>query len=581
MGKRIVVDPITRIEGHLRIEVVAENGYVKDAYSSAQMWRGIEVILKGRSPNDAWFFTQRICGVCTTVHAIASVRAVENALKLEVPYNAQMIRNIIISAHALHDHIVHFYHLSALDWVDVVSALKADPVKTARIAQSISDWKLNGVPTFRSVQEKLKKFVNSGQLGPFANGYWGHPAMKLPPEVNLLAVAHYLQALDYQRKADMAIAILGGKNPHIQNLAVGGVATAINPDNQATLNMERLYYVKQLLEEVREFVHKVYVPDVIAIGAFYKEWFNYGRGVDNYLAVPDLPQDTKGEKFDIPGGVLIGGRLSSFKPIKSFNDSFFIDNVAECIAHSWYKGEWLRHPWKEETVPEYTGMPGGYIDGRGKYSWAKAPRFRTEKGYLPMQVGPLAQILTGYASGNRLVRKYVDSAISQLRSVLSTLGESPEGVGVDMLQSTPGRHLARALRAQVISDLALKQWQQLVDNIAKGDYEICNKATYPKGEIRGCGFHEAPRGTLSHWCVIENGRIKNYQCVVPSTWNSGPRDHSGQMGPYEASLVGNPVAQPERPLEVLRTIHSFDPCIACAVHMVEPHRGEVVRVKVL
>jgi hydrogenase large subunit len=577
MAKRIVVDPITRIEGHLRIEVLPENGYIKDAYSSAQMWRGIEVIMKGRHPDDAWMFVQRFCGVCTTVHALASVRSVENALQLEVPFNAQMIRNIIVAAHALHDHIVHFYHLSALDWVDIVSALKADPHKTAVKAESISDWKLNGASVFKAVQEKLKKFVESGQLGPFANGYWGHPAMKLPPEVNLLAVTHYLQALDYQRKADMAIAILGGKNPHIQNLAVGGVSTAINPDNEATLNMERLYYIKQLLEEVREFVHKVYLPDVLAIAALYKEWlFEYGRGVDNYLAVPELPQDTKGEVFDLPGGTIIGGDLNTVKTIKGFNDKYFIDNVVENITHAWYKGDWTKHPWEEETVPEYTGFKSdGTVDEKGKYSWSKAPRFKYEGETIPMQVGPLAQILVGYAQGHKLTREYVDKALATLSSLAG------EDVRVENLQSTMGRHVARAIRAAMLADLAIKQWEQLVDNIGRGDLEIFNPPSYPAGEIRGCGMFEAPRGALSHWIVIENGKIKNYQAVVPSTWNSGPRDAKGQMGPYEASLIGNPIEDPEKPLEVLRTIHSFDPCIACAVHMIDPEGKEIVKVKAL
>ncbi|ADY73108.1 Cytochrome-c3 hydrogenase [Desulfurobacterium thermolithotrophum DSM 11699] len=575
MAKRVVIDPVTRIEGHLRIEVVPENGYVKNAYSSAQMWRGLEVILQGRNPDDAWMFVQRICGVCTTVHALASVRSVENALQLEIPYNAQMIRNIIIAAHALHDHIVHFYHLSALDWVDIVSALKADPQKAAKIAESYQDWKLNGASVFKAVQDKLRKFVESGQLGPFANGYWGHPAMKLSPEVNLIAVTHYLQALDYQRKATQAVAILGGKFPHIQNLAVGGVSTAINLDNEATLNMERLYYIKQLLEEVREFVHNCYLPDVIAISAFYKEWLNYGRGVDNYLAVPDLPQDTKGEVFDLPGGTIIGGNLSTVKPIKSFNDPYFINNVAENITHSWYKGDWTRHPWEEDTIPEYTGMPGGYVDGNEKYSWSKAPRFRHNGNYIPMQVGPLAQVLVGYAQGHKLTKKYVDQALSMLSSLAGTKAD------INALQSTPGRHIARAIRAQMLSDLALKQWEQLVDNVGRGDYEIFNPPSYPAGEIKGCGFHEAPRGTLSHWCVIENGKLKNYQAVVPSTWNASPRDGKGQMGPYEASLIGNPIAEPEKPLEVLRTVHSFDPCIACAVHMVDTEGEEIVKVKAL
>lgn len=316
MAKRVVCDPITRIEGHLRIEVEVDGGRVKDAWSSTQMWRGIEVILKGRDPEDAWFITQRICGVCTTVHAIASVRAVENALGIEIPLNAQLIRNLIVISHALHDHIVHFYHLSALDWVDVVSALKADPKKTASIAQSISDWPGNSVTEFKAVQEKLRKVVESGQLGPFAHGYWGHPAMKLPPEINLLAVAHYLQALEYQRYATQANGLLGGKNPHIQNLTVGGVANPINLDNQATLNMEKLMKYKFLMEKVAEFVKKVYLMDMIAIAAHYPEWLNYGKGVDNYLAVPDLPLDTKGESFDLPGGVIFNGQVDKVHPIK-------------------------------------------------------------------------------------------------------------------------------------------------------------------------------------------------------------------------------------------------------------------------
>ncbi len=571
MGRRIVCDPITRIEGHLRIEVEVEGSRVKDAWSSTQMWRGIEVVLKGRDPEDAWFITQRICGVCTTVHAIASVRAVENALGIEVPLNAQLIRNLIVISHALHDHIVHFYHLSALDWVDVVSALKADPKKTARLAQSVSDWPANGASEFKAVQERLKRFVESGQLGPFAHGYWGHPAMKLPPEVNLLAVTHYLQALEYQRYATQACGLLGGKNPHIQNLTIGGVANPINLDNQATLNMERLMRYRFLMEKVAEFVKKVYLVDVIAIAANYPEWLSYGRGVDNYLAVPDLPLDTKGESFDLPGGVILEGKVSQVHPIKSFNDPFFRDNVRECIAHSWYEGSWTRHPWEEETVPHYTDF-----DEKGKYSWSKAPRFYFKERHYPMQVGPLSQVLVGYGANHPLIKKRVDEALS----VLSNL--AGRRFTVDALKSTMGRHLARAIRASVMAELALKHWELLVNNISKGDCTSANKDwKYPDACIRGVGFHEAPRGTLSHWVVIEKGRIKNYQCVVPSTWNSSPRDDMGRRGPYEASLIGNPIADPERPLEVLRTVHSFDPCIACAVHVFDPEGGSDVTVKVL
>ncbi len=570
MGKRITIDPITRIEGHLRIEVEVDGSRIKNAWSSSQMWRGIEVILRNRAPEDAWIITQRICGVCTTVHAIASVRAVENALGLEVPLNAQYIRNIIIGAHALHDHIVHFYHLSAVDWVDVVSALQADPKKTAKIAQSLSSWPHNGISDFKAVQEKLKKFVESGQVGPFANGYWGHPSMKLPPEVNLLAVTHYLQALEYQRYAVNAYGILGGKNPNIQNLAIGGVANAINLENQATLNMEKLMKVKFLLEKAIAFVKQVYLPDVIAIASFYPEWLEYGRGVDNYLAVPDMPLDTKGTLFDLPGGTIFNGDLSTFTPIKSFNDPYFKENIKESIYHSWYDGDWTKHPWDEETVPKYTGY-----DVSKKYSWTKAPRFVREERLYPMQVGPLAQVLVGYASGHSLIKKYVNFSVNKLK------GLTGKKIGLEHLRSTAGRHLARAIRAAVISDLVLKHWQLLVDNIAKGDTTIWNEYYYPNSEIRGVGFHEAPRGTLSHWVVISNGRIKNYQAVVPSTWNSSPRDANGRRGPYEESLIGNPVVDVKKPLEVLRTVHSFDPCIACAVHVFDPHKKEGVEVKVL
>lgn len=566
MAQRIVVDPITRIEGHLRIDVEVDNGHISKAWSSGQMWRGIEVILQGRDPRDAWLFTQRICGVCTTVHALASVRCVENALGLEIPINAQYIRNLIHAIHALHDHIVHFYVLSALDWVDVVSALSADINKTVQLAESLSNWPGNSANRFKAVQAKVQAIVDSGQLGPFANGYWGHPAMILPPEANLMAVSHYLEALDYQRKADQALAIISGKNPHIQNLSVGGITAAINLDNENTLNMERLYWVKQLVEEVRGFIQQVYVPDVVAIAALYKDWLPYGAGVTNYLAVPDMVLDTKATSFDLPGGTIMGGDLSTVKPFTSFNDPYFKDNVAECIAHSWYDGDWTRHPYQEDTVPKYTDF-----QDNGKYTWMKAPRFQGE----PMQVGPLAQVMVGYAQGHELTKKYVDYALSQISTIAGVQ------VGPEILHSTLGRHGARAIRAAMLADLALDHWQLLVDNIGSGDLEIFNKPTFPKGEIQGFGFHEAPRGALSHWIVIKDGVIKNYQCVVPSTWNAGPRDDKEKAGPYEESLVGNPIADPEMPLEVLRTIHSFDPCIACAVHMLDPEGKEMIKVKAL
>ena len=566
MSKRIVVDPITRIEGHLRIDVEVDGGSVHNAWSSGQMFRGIENILQDRDPRDAWFFTQRFCGVCTTVHAIASVRAVENALGIEIPINAQYIRNIIIAAHGLHDHIVHFYQLAALDWVDVVSALKADPAKTSALAESLSPWPRNSRREMEAVKDKLAGFVAGGQLGIFTNGYWGHPAMKLPPEINLLAVAHYLQALEYQRKANQVVGILGSKTPNIQNLAVGGVANAINLDSQSTLNMDRLYEIKQLLDEVNAFVQQVYLVDVAAVGAMYADWLNYGAGVTNYLAVPDMPLDTKGTQFDLPGGTIFGADLAKVKPITSFNDDYFRDNVTESIAHAWYKGDWDRHPYDEETVADYTDY-----DSNQKYSWVKAPRFEGK----PMQVGPLSQMLVGYVTGNEPIRRWADHVLGTAGSIARTK------IPPTALQSTLGRIAARGVRAAVLGELATKHWGLLATNIGKGDTDIFTPWEYPSGEQRGYGFHEAPRGTLSHWVVIRDGKIANYQAVVPSTWNAGPRDAKNQKGPYEASLVGNPVADAERPLEVLRTVHSFDPCLACAIHTQDVEGQEIARVRVL
>jgi hydrogenase large subunit len=567
MTNRIIVDPVTRIEGHLRIDCEINEGKVSKAWASGQMWRGIELILQGRDPRDAWVFAQRICGVCTTVHAITSVRAVENALDLEVPLNAQYIRNMIMAAHALHDHIVHFYHLSALDWVDIVSALDADPKQTAQLAQSLSDWHLNSEQEMRAVQDRLKTFVSSGQLGIFANGYWGHPAMKLPPEVNLLAAAHYLQALEYQRKANKIVTILGSKTPHIQNLAVGGVANAINLDSPSTLGMERLAYIKTLIDEIGAFVRNAYLVDVAAIGALYADWTQYGAGITNYLSVPDMPLDTKGTKFALPGGYVHGGDLASFKAITSYTDSYFEQGVKESVKHAWYEGgKGALHPYDGETIPQYTDFQDD-----GKYSWVKAPTFYDERA----QVGPLANVLAMAAAGHAPTRHWLDYALNLVGTVAGS--EIP----VAALHSTIGRHAARAVRAAVLYDALNEQWQLLMDNIASGDLDTFNRPVFPKGEIRGFGFHEAPRGVLSHWVVIEDGRIKNYQAVVPTTWNAGPRDENDAIGPYEASLMDNPVADPEKPLEVLRTVHSFDPCLACAVHLVDTENNELIKVRAL
>ena len=566
MAKKITIDPVTRIEGHLRIDCEVDNGKVTNAWSSGQMWRGIEVILKGRDPRDAWAYTQRICGVCTTVHAIASVRAVEDALKMEIPLNAQYIRNLIIGGHGIHDHMVHFYHLCALDWVDIVSATTADVQETAKLGQKLSDWKGNSPQEIKAVQDRLKKFIASGQLGIFASGYWGHPAMKLSPEVNLLAATHYLQALEYQRKINQMVAILGSKTPHVQNLAVGGVSNPINPDNPANLTVQKLYQIKTLIDEVGDFINQAMLTDVAAIGAFYADWTTYGAGVLNYLSVPDMPMDTKGTQFALPGGYIPAGDIGQFAPLASQREKTLHEGIKESIKHAWYNGAWDRSPYDEETVPDYTGY-----DYDKKYSWVKAPTYLGK----PAQVGPLPHVVAMYLAGHEPTKTYVDNT---LKTVSAIAGAT---VGIDALHSTIGRIAARVIRCAVLHDNLGAQWQALIDNIGKGDYTTFNTPVFPKGEQRGAGFHEAPRGMLSHWIVIDNGKIKNYQCVVPSTWNAGPRNDADELGPYEASLVGNPVADPELPLEVLRTIHSFDPCIACAIHLVDGKKTPLGKVKVL
>jgi hydrogenase large subunit len=563
MAKRITVDPVTRIEGHLRIDCDVENGKVSNAWSSGQMWRGIETILQGRDPRDAWLYTQRMCGVCTTVHAIVSVRAVENALAMEIPVNAQYIRNMIVAAHGIHDHLVHFYHLSALDWVDVVDALKASPRKAAAIAESLSPWHMNNEKTLKAVQDKLKGFVSSGQLGIFENGYWGHKAMKLPPEINLIAAAHYLQAFDFQRKANQITTILGSKTPHIQNLAVGGVTNSINPDNQAVLNMERLQYIKTLMDSLEGFIRHVYMVDVAAVAAYNADWLAYGAGVKNYLSVPEFPTDSKGTQFLTPGGYIPNADFGKFKQITSFGDDFFGKGVKESIKHSWYEGDWTRHPYEEDTVPKYTDW-----SDTEAYSWVKAPTFYGK----PAQVGPLANVLAMYAAGHAGTKKYADW-------MLATAGKlAGAKLGLNVMHSTLGRHAARSIRTAVLYDTLKQNYEMLLGNIASGDTAIYNKPVFPRGEQQGFGFHEAPRGTLSHWIVIKDGKIKNYQAVVPSTWNAGPRNQNDELGPYEASLLGNPIADAKRPLEVIRTVHSFDPCLACAIHLHDNRSDETVKV---
>ncbi|MGE5360174.1 MAG: nickel-dependent hydrogenase large subunit [Bacteroidales bacterium] len=558
MPERIVIDPVTRIEGHLRIEIAVQDGKVVDAYSAGTMVRGFEKILKGRDPRDAWAFTERACGVCTTVHALASVRSVEDALGIAVPPNAELVRNLMFCAQYMQDHVVHFYHLHALDWVDVVTILKADPQKTSEIALSISNWPKSSPKYFADVQKRLKAFVDSGQLGIFANGYWGHSAYKLPPEVNLLAVAHYLEALEWQKEIVKIHTIFGGKNPH-PNYLVGGAPCSVNLDEANAINVERLAYVGTLLTEARTFVEQVYIPDLMAVASFYKDWAAVGGGLSNYLAYGDLPVNGYGDpsKFKFPRGAVMNRNLNEVVPV----DGKDAQQVQEFIAHSWYEyaeGDHAgKHPWDGETNLKYTGPkpPYNQLDVGQKYSWLKTPRW---KGHA-MEVGPLARLLVAYAAGRQEVKDVVTWALQQL------------SVPPTALFSTLGRTAARGLETKLIAGWAQEFYAQLLANIKNGDTRMADTTkwspdTWP-AEARGVGLSEAPRGALAHWIVIKDKTIDNYQLVVPSTWNASPRDAQGQMSAYEAALIGTPVAKADQPLEVLRTIHSFDPCIACAVHL--------------
>ncbi len=577
-AQTIVVDPVTRIEGHLRIEAEFDGAVITQASSSGTMVRGIEIILQGRDPRDAWAFAQRICGVCTLVHGIASVRAVEDALKYPIPANAQLIRNLMIVTQFVHDHVMHFYHLHALDWVDVVSALKADPKSTSTLAQSISSYARSSPGYFAEVQDRVKKLVESGQLGIFANAYWGHPGYKLPPEANLMALAHYLDALAWQRQIVQLQTLFGGKNPH-PNVLVGGAPSAISVHSGAgtgstAINEVGLQKVAAIIEQMRQFVDQVYLTDIVAIGSYYKDWFKtgYGEGTGNFMTYGDFPaagsQDPK--TFLVPRGAILNRDLSHIQEVDLTAEA----DIQEFVSHSWYdysggKDAGL-HPYKGETRLSYSGPqpPYAHLDTAASYSWLKSPRW---KGHA-METGPLARVLMLYASGHEPTKDLANKVLAQL------------GLPLEAMFSTMGRTAARALECKILADNMPLWYDSLMANIRAGDVRTFNQtlwepSTWPR-HARGVGFVEAPRGSLAHWIVIDDGKISNYQAVVPTTWNAGPRDAAGTEGPYEAALKGHSLHDPKQPLEILRTIHSFDPCLACAVHVVDPDGEELIRVRV-
>lgn len=591
----IVIDPITRIEGHLRIEAQTANGVITQASSSGTMIRGIEIILKGRDPRDAWAFTQRMCGVCTTSHSIASVRAVEDALQYPIPDNARIIRNLVNGAQYVHDHVVHFYHLHSLDWVDILSAQNANPAVTAAIQQQISPDRTenNTADYFAGVLSQLQTFIASGQLGIFANGYWGHPAYRLRPSVNLLVWAHYLEALAWQRGVAKLQAVFGGKNPH-PNFTIGGVPAAFSGAGETRLDAEGLAIVQTVIADMQTFVDQVYLPDTILIASFYKDWARqgHGEGIGNFLTVgdfplrPDCPHGNGSSKpcgagmapdslidpnnLLIPRGAILNGRTNKVLPV-DLNDPA---QIQELVSHSWYdystgKDTGL-HPYVGETTPHYTGPTPPYqnLDLNASYSWVKSPRWKGN----PMEVGPLARVLMLMATHNETMVELVEDVLDKL------------DLNKKNLHSTMGRVLCRTIESKFIADHMPNWFAEMQGNIAAGDLRTHNNAlfdpsTWPASS-RGAGFLEAPRGALAHWVVIDNAKISNFQAVVPTTWNASPRDPAGQIGPYDASLVGQALFDPAKPLEILRTIHSFDPCMGCAVHLVDPEGKELIQVTV-
>jgi quinone-reactive Ni/Fe-hydrogenase large subunit len=557
MSKRVIVDPITRIEGHLRAEVVVgDDGVVQDAFVSSTLWRGLEVIAKGRDPRNVPLLMQRICGVCTYSHYLKSTMAVEDALGIKIPYNAELVRTLMNTALFIHDHVVHFYHLHGVDWVDIVSALDADEAKASKLAFKYSDNPIGtGENELKKVKEKVAQFAKNPQgLGPFANAYWGHGTYKLTPEQNLIALSHYLKALEIQRIAAQLMAIFGGKNPHPQSLVVGGVTCVMD-----ILNPARMGEYMTKFKILAEFINDAYYADIVMAAEMYKTEPSVVKpiGVKNFMAHRDMMVGRNEYLFET--GIIMDGDLSQVFEIDE-------DMITEEATHSWYADDEALHPYEGKTNPNYTGFIDGetvgpdgnmihskMINEKEKYSWIKSPRYDGK----PMEVGPLACIVVSYAKGNKKVQKVVDDFLNKT------------GLPVSALFTTLGRTAGRMLQAKLIADNALIAFENLIENL-KVDQETCATYTIDKDkEYRGRGIGDVPRGMLSHWIRIKNGVVENYQAVVPSTWNAGPIDSNGVQGPYEADLVGLKIQDLKQPIEIIRIIHSYDPCIACAVHVLD------------
>ena len=514
------IDPVTRIEGHLKVEVITDGGEVKEARCSGTLYRGFEQILIGRHPLDAPIITQRVCGVCPTVHATASAQCVDAALGIaaKVPDNGRIIRNLILAANYIQSHILHFYHLAALDYVDVTKVAKYRG----------SD------PALASVRD----FIKRGELAPFAPRYEGD--YRLPDAVDREAVAHYAQALDMRRRAHEMLAIFGGKMPHQVGIVPGGSATGPNVDQIASF-LSRL-------NELRGFVDAVYLPDVIAVAKAYSDYAAIGGGVGRWLSYGIFDMGTTDVALAARKRFLSQGVVDSNLQVSDVDESA----ITEEVQSSWYSDACGgKHPSAGDTVPE--------PDKAGAYSWLKAPRYSGK----PYEVGPLARMVVGYARGVEAIKAAIDGLLAELKA------------GPGALNSVLGRHAARALEAKLVAD-AMVDW---VTQLKPGE-PFCAEQVIPETG-QGAGMVDGPRGALGHWISLENGRIAKYQLVVPTTWNGSPADGAGQPGPIEQALLGTKIRDAANPFEVVRIIRSFDPCLACAVHMITPTGTELARFQVL
>jgi quinone-reactive Ni/Fe-hydrogenase large subunit len=526
MSKHIIIDPITRIEGHLRIEaVIDDNNVITDAFASSTMFRGIETILKGRDPRDAGMLAMRICGVCTGTHYQRSIEAVEHAFGIDIPKNARIVRNLIQGALYLHDHVVHFYHLHALDWVDITSALKADPKLAAAEALKWTNTPFGaGEGELRAIQERVGKFVKQGRLGIFSNAYWGNKNYKLSAEQNLIAVAHYLQALDMQRDMSKMMAIFGGKMPHPQSLVVGGVTCIQDIKNPA-----RIAAFKSILTKATHFIKNAYLVDVLMAGTVYagEALDGTGAGLKSYMSYGDFRLNDNGfydSALLFPKGVVLNGDLTKLHPLDQAK-------ITEDVTHAWYEGKNDKglHPFVGETNPKYTGLEKkadgySYLKTNEKYSWIKSPLYDDTR----VEVGPLARIVVGLAAGDKRITEHATSFLTKLGNTLGLGKPAPASV----VFSTVGRTAARAIETELMAEVMFEWLDELATNVAKGDLSTWTEFDFDKvsKDARGYGMAEAPRGGLGHWVVIKDGKIENYQAVVPSTWNAAPRDYKGRLG---------------------------------------------------